>query len=125
MCFYAQGAIQPIAAKILDQGTTPITFDRTTVEILRSGGPIDLRVADAIDASLAGGTRSEGQPFRVFVLSRNEDEGSVLLGGPIANTTKAASGRTWAWTLGQRYTRLAALTTPGVTTTSELEEVGG
>ena len=108
MGFYAHGAIQPTVAKILDQRPASITFDSGTVETLRSGSPIDNRIADAIDASLTGGTRSEGQPFRVFVLSRSSEEGSVALGGPITNTTKAASGRTRAWTMGQRYTRLAA-----------------
>ena len=125
MGFYAHGAIQPTVAKILDQRPESITFDSGTVETLRSGGPIDNRIADAIDASLTGGTRSEGQQFRVFVLSRSPEEGSVALGGPITNTTKAASGRTWAWTMGQRYTRLAALTTPGLATTSDLEVAGG
>jgi hypothetical protein len=125
MGFYAHGAIQPKVARILDQRPESVTFDSNTVETLRSGGPTDIRIADAIEASLGGGTRSEGQPFRVFVLSRSPEEGTIELGDPIANTTKAASGRTFAWTMGQRYTRLAALTTPGITTTSELEDVGG
>lgn len=125
MGFYANGAIQPTVARILDQRPESITFDRTNVAALRSGSPIDNRIGDAIAASLAGGTRSEGQPFRIFVLSRSPEEGSVLLGGPITNTTKAASGRAWAWTMGQRYTRLTALTTPGLDTTSDLEAVGG
>jgi hypothetical protein len=75
MGFYAHGAIQPTVTKILDQRPESITFDSATVEALRSGSPIDLRIADAIEASLEGGTRSEGQPFRVFVLSRNPGEG--------------------------------------------------
>jgi hypothetical protein len=125
MGFYAFGAIQPTVAKILDQRPEPITFDSATVTALRSGNPIDSRTADAIEASLGGGIRAEGQPFRVFVLSRNPDEGSVLLSGSITNTTKTASGRTWAWTMGQRYTRLSALTTPGLATTSDLEAAGG
>jgi hypothetical protein len=125
MGFYAHGAIQTTVAKILDQRPESITFDSATVEALRTGSPIHLRIADAIEASLEGGTRSEGQPFRVFVLSRNSGEGSVELAGPIANTTKALSGRTFAWTMSQRYTRLTALTTPGIATTSDLEAAGG
>lgn len=125
MGFYAHGAIQPTVARILDQRPEPITFDSDTVAALRSGSPIDNRIADAIEASLAGGTRSEGQPFRVFVLSSSPEEGSVVLGGPISNTTKAASGRPWAWTMSQRYSRLTALTTPGLDTTSDLEAAGG
>jgi hypothetical protein len=125
MGFYAHGAIQPRVGKILDQRSEPITFDAATVEKLRSGGIIGNRMADAIESSLAAGTRSEGQPFRVFVLSRNVEEGSISLDRPIVNTTKAASGRTWAWTMAQRYTRLAALTTPGLATTLDLESAGG
>lgn len=125
MGFYAHGAIQPTVAKILDQRPGSITFDAATIEALRVGDEIDQRIAASIVASLEEGTRTEGQLFRVFVLSRTEQEGSVALDGPITNTTRAASGRVWAWTMGQRYTRLAALRTPGVTTTSELGVAGG
>ena len=75
--------------------------------------------------SLDAGTRSAGQPYRVFVLSHPNDEETITLDTPIANTTKAASGRTFAWTMGQRYTRLSALTKPGITTTTDLEQAGG
>lgn len=75
MGFYAHGAIQPTLARILDQRPESITFDAATVVALRSGSPVDNRIADAIEASLTGGTRSEGQPFRVFVLSQSPDEG--------------------------------------------------
>jgi len=125
MGFYAHGAIQPTVAKILDQRSESVTFAAATIEALRAGDEIDHRIAKAIVASLEEGTRTEGQPFRVFVLSRTEHEGSVALDGPIANTTKATSGRVWAWTMGQRYTRLAALKTPGLATTSDLEAAGG
>jgi hypothetical protein len=125
MGFYAHGAIQPTVAKIIEHQPDSITFDAATVESLRCGNPIDVRIADAIDASLSSGTRSEGQPFQVFVLSRSPEEGSVTLNRPITNSTRAASGRVWAWTMGQRYTRLTALTTPNLTTTSDLESVGG
>jgi hypothetical protein len=125
MGFYAQGAIQPKIAKILDQRPESVTFDSDTVKKCRVGSAIDNRIVDAIEASLDGGTRSAGQPYRVFVLSRVDDDGTVPLDNPITNTTRAASGRTFAWTMGQRYTRLSALTKPGITTTTELEEAGG
>ena len=125
MGFYVHGAIQPTVAKILDQRSESIVFDHATVEKMRSGGPIEIRISHAIEAALAKGTRREGQSFRVFVLSRNVEEGSVALDSPILNSTKTASGRTWAWTMAQRYTRLAALTKPGLVTTSDLELAGG
>jgi hypothetical protein len=125
MGFYSLGAIQPIIARILDQRPESVTFDTATIEILRDGTEIDRRIAEAIAATLKLGIRTEGLPYRVFVLSRNKEEGSVTLNGPIMNTTKAASGRTWAWTLAQRYTRIGSLVTPGISTTADLEAVGG
>jgi hypothetical protein len=125
MGFYAQGAIQPKVAVILDQRREPVTFDAETATALRNGRLIDERIADAIEASTEGGMRTAGQPYRVFVLSRGPEEGTIELAGPIVNTTKAASGRTFAWTMGQRYTRLAVLKKPGVLTTADLEAAGG
>lgn len=125
MGFYAHGAIQPKIAKILDQRPEPFTFDGDAVKEFQAGGVIDQRIAKAIEVSLDRGVRSAGQPYRVFVLSYPGDKETVSLGGPIANTTRAASGRAFAWTMGQRYTRLSALTKPGVTTTTLLEEAGG
>lgn len=102
----------------------PRVLDRVD-RCVRGGGRIDQRIADAIQTSLDAGTRSAGQPYRVFVLSHPNDEETITLDTPIANTTKAASGRTFAWTMGQRYTRLSALTKPGITTTTDLEQAGG
>ncbi len=125
MGFYAHGAIQPLIAKILDQRPQPLTFDDDAVKELQAGDAIERRIASAIEVSLAGGTRSAGQPYRVFVLSHPDDDETVTLTAAITNTTKAASGRAFAWTMGQRYTRLSALTKPGITTTTELEGAGG
>jgi hypothetical protein len=44
----------------------------------------------------------------------------VRLPTQIVNDTVTASGRPWAWTLGQRYVSLSALSAPGVTVTSDL-----
>jgi len=125
MGFYAHGAIQPKIAKILDQRQQPVTFDGDSMKKLQAGGAIDQRIANAIKVSLDGGIHSAGQPYRVFVLSHPDDKETVTLSKPITNTTKAASGRNFAWTMGQRYTRLSALTKHGISTTTELEEAGG
>ena len=85
---------------------------------------MDQVLADTIEKLIAHGKPS-GQPYRVFLLSRHDDEDSLNLPGPIKNTTKASSGRSFAWTMGQRYTRSTALTAQGVSTTTELEAVGG
>ena len=91
------------------------------VKELRGGDAIEQRIANAIESSLDGGSRSAGQPYRVFVLFHPEDDETVRLSGPVLT----ASGRTFAWTMSQRYTRPSALTKPGVSTTTELEAAGG
>jgi hypothetical protein len=68
------------------------------------------------------GARTEGSEYGVFILSAFDDQATVKLGSPIANDTAAKSGRAWAWTMGERYTSLARLTSPGVTKTSHLED---
>jgi hypothetical protein len=124
MGFYAKSAIQPTVARILDQRSEPIMFDSATVAALRQGDDMDSRLADAVETLMTVGTRTE-QHYRVFVLSRTEAEGSLILDGPIVNTTKASTGRPFAWTMGQRYTRSSALTRSGVSTTTQLETAGG
>jgi hypothetical protein len=125
MGFYTKMEIQPIIAKILYQEPKPIMFDDATVAHFREGsGAMDQLLADTIEKLIAHGKPS-GQPYRVFLLSRHNDEDSLTLPGSIKNTTKASSGRGFAWTMSQRYTRLTALTTQGVSTTTELEAAGG
>jgi hypothetical protein len=79
--------------------------------------PHDRRMAEVIRFLLAHSTRTEGHAYQVFLLSSPEDSATVTLPNPIVNTTKAASGRSWAWTLGQRYTSLASLLKHPATTT--------
>jgi hypothetical protein len=126
MGFYFDGAIQQTVAKILDQRTEPVLFDSATVTELRVGTPIDQRIADAIEISIGGGVRAPDQPYRVFVLSRTADEGSEDLGGVITNATvSSTTGKPFAWTMGQRYTRLKALQQAAPGTTKDLEAVAG
>lgn len=125
MGFYTNMEIQPIIARILYQEPKPIMFDDAAIANFRAGnGVMDQLLANTIEKLIAHGKPS-GQPYRVFLLSRHEDEDSLTLPGSIKNTTKASSGRGFAWTMGQRYTRSTALTTQGVSTTTELEAAGG
>ncbi len=62
---------------------------------------------------LADGTREEGKQYQVFLLSGPEDRDTIRLAQPITNDTLTASGRPWAWTMGQRYVSLAGLTRRG------------
>jgi len=123
--FYTEGAIQPTIAKILTKYADAISFDDSTIKKLLKGDEFDKRLAAIIGGSVEDRRRTLGQPYQVFLLSRNEEEGSIELKKKIVNTNTAASGKRWAWTLSQRYTRLTALTADRVANTTELEEAGG
>lgn len=58
----------------------------------------------------------------VFLLSGPEDNDTLRLSAPIVNDKVASSGRPWAWTMGQGYTSLTALTRPGISRTSDLKQ---
>jgi hypothetical protein len=115
--FYAQGAIQPQIPRILYR-EDGVTFSQQEADDrAASGDEHDRRMAEVIRFLLAHSTRTEGHAYQVFLLSSPEDSATVTLPNPIVNTTKAASGRSWAWTLGQRYTSLASLLKHPATTT--------
>jgi hypothetical protein len=123
MGFYHAGQIEPKIAMILDQRREPIRFDESTVAALRQGSVSDKRIADAVETSILRGPRGVG-PYRVFVLSNTIQEGLVELAHPIKNVSKSSTGRTTAWTQGQRYTVLSRLVAPGVSTTDDLQISG-
>ncbi len=114
--FYADGAIQPLIARIR-RHELAIPFTYNEIEARRRGG--DFEIADLIASQLQTRTRVEGDAYGVVLLSGQDDAETVHLVAPIINDTKAASGRTWAWTLSQRYTSLDKLR-GGPATTSAL-----
>jgi hypothetical protein len=121
MAFYAESAIQCEVARILFRAD-PVPFTLEEITERRAGTADDASVAKVIETLLALGARTEGNDYGVFVLSSRDDPATVKLDAPIVNDTVAASGRPWAWTMGQRYTSLAKLTRPGITKTSQLDE---
>ena len=65
---------------------------------------------------LVDGSRTEGEAYKVVLLSSAEAGATVRLSRPVRNDKVTAAGSPWGWTLGQRYTSLAALRRgPGVT----------
>jgi nucleotide-binding universal stress UspA family protein len=117
--FYANGAIQRHVPSIRHREDL-VTFTPQEAASRRSGSEVDRRVGEVIQMLLADGPREEGEQYQVFLLSGPEDPDTVRLDRPIANDTVTESGRSWAWTLGQRYVSLADLTRPGVVVTSQL-----
>jgi hypothetical protein len=120
MGFYAEAAIQSHVPRILRRAD-PVPFTVEEIERRRAGDVLDQRVAGAIEALLSTGARQEGSEYGVFVLSEPEASETVRLEAPIGNDTTAASGRPWAWTMGQRYVSLSRLTRSGNKLTSDLD----
>jgi hypothetical protein len=119
MGFYANSAIQPHMPRIRYREDL-VTFTREEAAARKAGSDLDRLVGQVIETLLGDGPREEGKQYQVFLLSAPEDPDTVRLAHPITNDTVAASGRPWAWTMGQRYVSLAGLTRPGVTVTSDL-----
>jgi hypothetical protein len=86
----------------------------------KDGSERDRLIAAVIETTLDEGTRETGEQYQVFLLSGLQDPDTISLAQPVTNDTLSASGKPWAWTIGQRYTRLASLTRPGISVTSDL-----
>lgn len=114
--FYADRAIQPLVPRI-HRHLPSVLFTREEAESRRVAD--DHRVADLIDRLLDDGSRAAGLSYGVLLLSGPDDGATVVVAEPVLNDTVTATGRNWAWTLGQRYTRLDKLTS-GIQRTSEL-----
>ena len=114
--FYADGAVQPLVARIIRHFPT-VTFGAEEAIRLRDRGEVEL--ADLVERALQIGAHVEGEAYGVFLLSAADAPDTVRLAAPIVNDTVTATGKTWAWTLGQRYTSLDRLRS-GTTVTSGL-----
>jgi len=114
--FYAEGAIQPLVPRIR-RHLPSVPFTREEAGARRAAGQEE--IGELIDRLLDDGSRNEGSSYGVLLLSGPGDEETVVLSAPVQNDTVTGTGRNWAWTLGQRYTRLDRLKS-GVTATSQL-----
>ncbi len=105
--FYAEGAIQPKIATIIDRHPNVVL---STEEAERRQAAGDKVIAKIIERALTAGTRVEGESYGIFVLTGPDEEGATetLEQGPIVNDMMA-NGRAWGWTLSQRYTSLERL----------------
>jgi hypothetical protein len=119
MAFYASSAIQEHVPRIrYREDLVVFTHDEAAARQGRS--ETDRLIGAAIETDLGAGTRVDGKPYQVFLLSAPDDPETVQLPHAIKNETVADSGREWAWTMSQRYVSLADLTRPGVSVTSDL-----
>ena len=114
--FYFQGAIQRAIPRILGRYPT-VTFTQASADAAEVAGQPAL--AALIRRMLNDGVRSEGDAHGVVLLSPVDDSRTITLSSRIINDLKTDTGRGWAWTLGQRYTRLDRLKS-GISRTSQL-----
>ncbi len=124
MGFYANGAIQREVPKIIEQRDQVIFSAETAAGYSASDKETERAIGALITELLDDSPRLVGEAYQVFLLSPQEDGRTLLLPSEIRNTTRDSRGKTWAWTLSQRYTSAAALMS-GVETTDELSAAGG
>lgn len=96
MGFYKARQIFPFVPRILERR------DRVLMERGRYEGELGKAVGRPLDLTL----RESGVEYQAFLLSGPDDTQTIRLDGPIANDLLSASGRTTAFTQGQRYVRL-------------------
>jgi hypothetical protein len=109
--FYANGAIQREVPRILrHEGEFELT-DETFARCAASTDIHEQALGDAMQAMMEDkpGWYYEGTKQQVFLLASPDDADTRLLEQPVLNTTKDASGRAFAYTLGTRYTSSTVL----------------
>ncbi len=109
IAFYQGGAIRPEVAKILgfrdNVAYVPGLWDEGSE--LDEEDPV---VSAAVRRLMSSGHRPpEHGPNKVFALSAPDDPLTVQLPSAIANGEQSRNGAPTAYTMGQRYTRLALL----------------
>ncbi len=116
--FYAESAIQTHVPCIRYREQM-VKFTHAEASVRKTSTETDQLVAEVIETELAEGIRKEGNQHQIFLLSAPDDPATLSLAQPIQNDT-TASDRPFAWTMGQRYVSLGALTRAGVKVTSDL-----
>lgn len=118
--FYATQEIKPEIAEILYVEESVIFSAAEAADRLASAHADVRRVGELIQGQLARGSRIDGEAYKVMLLSPTDDDRTVRLPVPIRNDKVTSTGKSWGWTLSQRYTSLAALSR-GPATTSLLD----
>lgn len=125
IAFYTDKAIQKPVPAILHR-EDDVMWTSEEAEQRRAGSDADRAIAELIDTDVRRGDASIhpiGEPHQVFLLTGPDDPLTVRLPQPIENASVSESGHPTAWTMGQRYTSLAALTHPDVRTTADLDHL--
>lgn len=115
--FYADGEIKQLISRIRER-CPAVVFTPAEVVRLRANGEGEVAGLIALGLDDPDDGQAEGDSCGVVLLTGPDHPDTVKLEGPIVNDVKASSGRAWAWTLAQRYTRPDSL--QNATTTSDL-----
>lgn len=99
MAFYTFGEIAPFVPKILAK--------HEAVEFRR--GAHEGQLGGVVAALLDRGARQEGSQYKIMLLTRTDDPETIRLPGPVVNDLTSDSGRSIAFTQGQRYVSLTRL----------------
>lgn len=93
MGFYSDGQIYPTIPKIRK------VYDQ--IEMLP--GQHRGQLGKLVDRLITDGARDEEDLNKIFLLSPPDDSETEHLKSPVPNDLRSASGKPWAFTLGQRY----------------------
>lgn len=100
IAFYSDGQINPLVPKILES--------HDHVEFIPENHRGKLR--QLIETLMAGTSRKEkGKAYKVMFLSPPDSPETVKLPFPVINDLRTGTGRTTAYTQGQRYTSIGKL----------------
>lgn len=100
IAFYADGEIKPSVAKVIGEYDN-VEFTPETLE--------PQRLRELAESLLKTSSRQPGMRYKVLLLSREREKDTITLDSPVRNDMRTASGRPWAFVLGQRYVPLEAL----------------
>lgn len=111
IAFYASGKIWPLVPRIVD------VHEHVEFAARRYRH----RLGELVDRLLADHVRTDGEAYKVMLLSPPESDETIKLDAPVINDLTSESGRPTAFTQGQRYVVLDRLLS--AKTTSDV--VGG
>jgi len=99
IAFYRYGKVEPFIPKIIDRR------DEVTISLDTKG-----QMGDAIRSYIQRHPGTEGEKRKIMLLSKPKDPNTIDIGEPIVNDLRSGeSGRTVAYTQGQRYTHSSLL----------------
>lgn len=121
VAFYVDGAIDPVIPAVTADYRGLLFSPSVAAQLRATGGPEDERAASLVDESLRVEDDFAGTARRVLLLSAPDDDRTLVLNSPVANT-KERDGRPLAWAVSPKVVRWSSLAA-GPTTTTDLDDL--